>query len=90
MYVPLGGNRHGKFKLYRNVFIVFLISGFWHGANWTFILWGILHAVIFIPLLVLGQNTKYKNTILAEHSKLPSLKEFFSVLFVLYHLRPLE
>ena len=82
IYVPLGGSRQGKYKTIINVFIVFLISGFWHGANWTFILWGILHAVIFIPLLVLGQNTKYKNTILAEHSKLPSLKEFFSVLSV--------
>lgn len=82
IYVPLGGSRQGKYKTIINVFIVFLISGFWHGANWTFIFWGMLHAIIFIPLLLLGRNSKYKNSNLAEHSKLPSLKEFFSVLFV--------
>ena len=82
VYVPMGGSREGKYKTIVNVFIVFLISGFWHGANWTFIFWGMLHAVIFMPLLILGRNTKYKNSIIAEHSKLPSLKELLSVLFV--------
>jgi D-alanyl-lipoteichoic acid acyltransferase DltB (MBOAT superfamily) len=45
LYIPLGGNRMSTFKRYRNVFIVFLISGLWHGANWTYIVWGALHGI---------------------------------------------
>jgi D-alanyl-lipoteichoic acid acyltransferase DltB (MBOAT superfamily) len=48
LYIPLGGNRVSKIKLYRNIFIVFLISGLWHGANFTFIIWGALHAVYIL------------------------------------------
>lgn len=40
LYIPLGGNKKGKIRKYMNIMIVFLISGFWHGANWTYILWG--------------------------------------------------
>lgn len=43
LYVPLGGNRHGEQKTYRNLFLTMLIGGLWHGANWTFVLWGALH-----------------------------------------------
>ncbi len=43
IYIPLGGNRNGNLKTYRNLFITFLIGGIWHGANWTFIIWGIMH-----------------------------------------------
>lgn len=49
VYIPLGGNRAGVWKKARNIFIVFIISGFWHGANWTFIVWGFLHALYMIP-----------------------------------------
>lgn len=45
IYIPLGGNRAGEFKTYRNLFLTFLIGGIWHGANWTFIIWGILHGI---------------------------------------------
>lgn len=45
VYIPLGGNRKGKYRTYINVLIVFLVSGLWHGANWTFILWGVMHGV---------------------------------------------
>ncbi len=48
IYIPLGGNRKGKIRTYINVFIVFAISGFWHGANWTFIIWGLLHGIFSI------------------------------------------
>lgn len=48
VYIPLGGNRQGKIKEYINIMIVFLLSGFWHGANWTFIVWGALHGLFFI------------------------------------------
>ncbi|MEW5674919.1 MBOAT family O-acyltransferase [Flavobacterium enshiense] len=56
VYIPLGGSRGSKYESIRNVFIIFLLSGFWHGANWTFIFWGLLHALFFIPLLLTGNN----------------------------------
>ncbi|WP_405292878.1 MBOAT family O-acyltransferase [Algibacter sp. Ld11] len=84
IYVPLGGSRVGKVKTIRNVFIIFLVSGIWHGANWTFVLWGLIHALIFIPVLLLGNNTKYKNTIVAQHSVLPSLKEVLNIFGVFF------
>jgi len=52
LYIPLGGSRGSTLKQIRNVFIIFLVSGFWHGANWTFILWGFLNALYFLPLLL--------------------------------------
>lgn len=82
IYVPLGGSRVGKVKTIRNVFIIFLVSGFWHGANWTFVLWGLIHALIFIPILLLGHNTKYKGTVVAQDALLPSIKELLSVISV--------
>ncbi len=45
IYIPLGGNRLGEYKTYRNLFLTFLIGGIWHGANWTFIMWGVLHGL---------------------------------------------
>ena len=48
VYIPLGGNKVGKVKLIRNILIVWLLTGFWHGANWTFIFWGLLFAVLLI------------------------------------------
>ncbi|MEQ9232436.1 MAG: MBOAT family O-acyltransferase, partial [Cyclobacteriaceae bacterium] len=56
LYIPLGGSRVSKFLNIRNVFLVFVISGFWHGANWTFIIWGFLHALFYLPLLIGGSN----------------------------------
>jgi D-alanyl-lipoteichoic acid acyltransferase DltB (MBOAT superfamily) len=56
VYIPLGGSRTGKWKGVRNVFAVFLVSGLWHGANWTFIIWGIIHAFLFLPLYIMGTN----------------------------------
>jgi alginate O-acetyltransferase complex protein AlgI len=48
LYVPLGGNRHGALKTYRNLLIVFLLCGLWHGAAWTFVLWGMYHGLLLI------------------------------------------
>jgi D-alanyl-lipoteichoic acid acyltransferase DltB (MBOAT superfamily) len=56
VYIPLGGSQVKKPKRIRNVVIIFLLSGFWHGANWTFIFWGLIHAILFIPLLLTNQN----------------------------------
>lgn len=74
VYIPLGGSRVSKAKVVRNTFIIFLLSGFWHGANWTFILWGAYHAVMFLPLILLGKNRKYTNQI-AEGRRLPTWNE---------------
>ncbi len=52
LYIPLGGSKGGKFQAVRNTFIIFIVSGFWHGANWTFIFWGLLNAIYFLPLLL--------------------------------------
>ena len=56
IYIPLGGSRGSKLFQIRNVFVIFLISGFWHGANFTYIAWGFINAMYFIPLLVLNRN----------------------------------
>ena len=74
VYIPLGGSRVSKAKIVRNTFVIFLLSGFWHGANWTFIVWGAYHALLFLPLILTGKNRKYTNQI-AEGRYLPSLKE---------------
>ena len=75
LYIPLGGSKGRKWKSLRNIFIIFLVSGFWHGANWTFVVWGLYHAVLFIPSFVLKTNRKYVSSIIAEKSILPSPKE---------------
>jgi D-alanyl-lipoteichoic acid acyltransferase DltB (MBOAT superfamily) len=75
IYIPLGGSRGGTWMKIRNTFIIFLVSGFWHGANWTFVAWGAFHALLFLPLIVLGKNRKNTNTV-AEGRLLPSVKEF--------------
>ena len=59
LYIPLGGSRCSKAKMVRNTFAIFLVSGLWHGANWTFVAWGAFHAVLFLPLLLGGRNRKY-------------------------------
>ncbi|MGD1846765.1 MAG: MBOAT family O-acyltransferase [Salibacteraceae bacterium] len=59
LYIPLGGSRGGRGQQIRNVFLIFLVSGFWHGANWTFLIWGALHACFFLPQLLLGSNRKH-------------------------------
>jgi D-alanyl-lipoteichoic acid acyltransferase DltB (MBOAT superfamily) len=78
LYIPLGGSRGTKKQIVRNTFIIFLVSGFWHGANWTFIAWGAYHAVLFLPLILLGKNRKYTNVI-AEGKLLPSISELFQM-----------
>ena len=79
LYIPLGGSRGGRFQQIRNVFIIFLISGFWHGANWTFIFWGGINAALFIPVLLTNNNRKNLN-IVAKNSMCPSIKETVQIL----------
>ena len=78
VYIPLGGSRGGTWMKVRNTFIIFIVSGFWHGANWTFIFWGALNAIYFLPLLLTKTNRQNLGVV-AENSYLPSLKEFFQM-----------
>ena len=79
LYIPLGGSKQGKLKTVRNIFIIFLISGFWHGANWKFIIWGGIHACGFLPLLLLNRNRIHVNDVVAENRKLPNWKELWQI-----------
>ena len=74
VYIPLGGNRVGKAKNFRNILIVFLLSGLWHGTNWTFLVWGIYHAVLFLPMVCFGKHQESTSHI-AEGRLLPTWKE---------------
>lgn len=78
LYIPLGGSKGSLLKQLRNVLIIFTVSGFWHGANWTFIIWGFLNGLYFIPLLLSQKNRSNLDTV-AQNSKLPSLKEIFQI-----------
>ncbi len=78
LYIPLGGSRGGLGMKLRNTFIIFLVSGFWHGANWTFIVWGALNAIYFLPLLLMGKNRANIGTV-AEGKYLPSIEELFQM-----------
>jgi len=80
LYIPLGGSRGGVWMKIRNTSIIFLVSGFWHGANWTFIIWGALNAIYFLPLLLRGKNRNHLD-IVGQNKILPSLKEVFQITF---------
>ncbi|MBR3566057.1 MAG: MBOAT family protein [Paludibacteraceae bacterium] len=92
VYIPLGGSRpevspqskrpelHKKLIILRNTLVIFLLSGLWHGANWTFLLWGLYHALLFIPLILMGKNRKYTNLVATQSDNgqlrfLPTWKE---------------
>ena len=78
VYIPLGGSRCAQWKVIRNTFIVFGVSGLWHGANWTFVVWGLYHGTLIVLYKLLHVNTKDKD-ILAAGRQLPSLKELSRV-----------
>lgn len=79
LYIPLGGSQGSRGKVIRNVFIIFIVSGFWHGANWTFIVWGALNAFYFLPLLLSKRNRKHIE-IAAKGKLLPNLRELTAIL----------
>lgn len=74
VYIPLGGSRGGRWLTIRNILIVFLLSGLWHGADWTFVLWGLYHGLLLCIFLLIGHKNKYKDIVAIDHW-LPSLKE---------------
>ena len=80
LYIPLGGSKEGKLISIRNTFIIFLVSGFWHGASWNFIIWGALHALGFIPLMIFNRNRKYVNDTVAQNRNIPSFKELTQII----------
>ncbi len=79
LYVPLGGSKLTKWISLRNIFIIFTVSGFWHGANWTFIFWGLTHSIMYIPFFLLGTNRKYLTSVVAENRFFPSLQEIYQM-----------
>ncbi len=79
LYIPLGGSKGGTWMKIRNTFIIFLVSGFWHGANWTFVAWGALNALFFLPLLLSNKNRNNVETV-AQNNFFPTFKEFISIL----------
>jgi D-alanyl-lipoteichoic acid acyltransferase DltB (MBOAT superfamily) len=80
LYIPLGGSRVGTWITIRNLLIVFIVSGFWHGANWTFVAWGALNAIYVIPLFLTKTNRKNLN-IVAKGRLIPNIKELSLMLF---------
>jgi len=80
VYFPLGGSQGSTWMKVRNILITFIISGFWHGANWTFIAWGALNAIYFLPLLLANKNRNNLDVV-AKGKVFPSLREASSILF---------
>ncbi|WP_286965777.1 MBOAT family O-acyltransferase [Flavobacterium sp. UBA4854] len=79
LYIPLGGSKGGLWMKIRNTFIIFVVSGFWHGANWTYIVWGFINAVYFLPLLISNSNRNNMDSIVLKWN-LDSVKVLFSIL----------
>ena len=78
LYIPLGGSKGGTWMKIRNTFIIFIVSGFWHGANWTFVVWGFLNALYIMPSIIFNTN-RNNIDIVAKGKYLPTIKEFFSI-----------
>jgi len=79
IYIPLGGSKHHKI---RNIFIIFIVSGFWHGANWTFMFWGFLNALYFLPLFLFKNNRK--NLEFSSQRILPTFIELKGILITFF------
>lgn len=77
LYIPLGGSKGSKWQRVRNTFIIFLVSGFWHGANWTFIIWGLIHALLFMPLLLANSNRSSLHQLAYSYRDIPKILTTF-------------
>ena len=80
LYIPLGGSKGSIWLRIRNTFIIFLVSGFWHGANWTFMVWGLLHAIYILPSIIFNTN-RSNIEVVAKGKLLPTIKEVLSICF---------
>lgn len=83
IYFPLGGSRGNKLSVVRNTFIVFLVSGFWHGPAWTYVVYGALNGAYFLPVILKKNKTEYQG-IIAQNTFFPNIKEFLLMLFNIY------
>lgn len=79
LYIPLGGSKGGNWMRVRNTFIIFIVSGFWHGSNWTFIVWGFLNALFIMPSIVLKTNRNNLD-IVAQGKLFPNFREIFQLI----------
>lgn len=79
LYIPLGGSKTTPWKKIRNIFLIFIVSGFWHGPKWTFIIWGSLNAFLFLPLLLLNLNRKNIDNLRVKKS-LPSVQDLIKII----------
>lgn len=77
VYIPLGGSNGTKYEIVRNIFIIFILSGFWHGANWTFVIWGLLNAMFFLPLLLRNKNRKHLKIVTDNDFNLKTVIQIF-------------
>ncbi|RUT70374.1 MBOAT family protein [Flavobacterium cupreum] len=80
LYIPLGGSKGGLWMKIRNTFIIFVVSGFWHGANWTYVVWGFINAVYFLPLLLSNSNRNNMDAIQLKFN-FDSVKVLLSILY---------
>ena len=83
IYIPMGGSRVPKGRVVLNTFVIFLVSGLWHGANWTFVAWGAFHALLFLPLILLGRNRRHTDVVAAGRP-LPTLLELGQMLLTFF------
>ena len=83
IYIPLGGSRCSKWKVIRNVFIVWGVSGLWHGADWTFVCWGLFHATLLSFYIIFGINSKYKHIVAFGHY-LPNIREAMQMIVTFF------
>jgi len=79
LYIPLGGSKGSTVNKIRNIFIIFLVSGFWHGASWNYIAWGLINAIYFLPIMLLNKN-RINTNLISEGRLLPSLRDLFNIL----------
>jgi len=83
LYIPLGGSKGGIWMKIRNTFIIFVVSGFWHGANWTYVAWGFINAVYFLPLLLYNSNRNNMDAIKLKFD-FNSAKVLMSILYTFF------
>jgi len=81
VYIPLGGSKDNKLKTIRNIYATFILSGFWHGANWTFIFWGLTHATLYMPSIIIGKKIKFTKQNVKGYEIRKKIKNLIQIFF---------